>query len=168
MFKLTDALHRVAVSDDLFINRLVLVEEFPALEFAVVSVNGHGFTLDGQGAGRRRVVFRTPVLSPDGKRVACVGEIEKGRRVFVDGKGGPTGGLISQPTFSKDGRHVAFIVWPSWESQSGRVYMDGRPGPRYDRIPIGRLRFNPDGSTEYLGIREGRLYKVHHKSVSID
>ena len=45
---------------------------------------------------------------------------------------------------------------------SGRVVLDGQPGPDFEIIPANRPAFRPDGGLEYLAIRENSLYRVTH------
>jgi Tol biopolymer transport system component len=102
--------------------------------------------------------IHSPVFSPDGMRLAYA--TQKGEKCFVvvDGKEGLAFDLIafSGPVFSPDGKHLAYTA-----QKGGKIFMvlDGRQGPAYEMIPGGPM-FQPDGTLEYLAIKDGALFRV--------
>ncbi len=101
----------------------------------------------------------SPILSPDGKRVAYMAKNNPMWLVVVDGKGGPEYGQIRSLRFSPDGKRVAYVAVKGWARISSRptsmtatgapwkcvVIVDGKPGPDYDQIGKGSPIFSPDG-----------------------
>jgi hypothetical protein len=61
--------------------------------------------------------------------------------MVIDGHGGPIFDDVSSPTFSADGRRIAYVA-----SMGGKqcAVVDGVQGPRYDRV--GEVLFSPDGT----------------------
>jgi hypothetical protein len=78
-----------------------------------------------------------PILSPDGRRMACVASIKNGRRMIVDGaevgKESPSPGAPA--LFSPDSQHVAFIShFSAARKPQAAVVMDGVRGQPYSEI----------------------------------
>lgn len=136
--------------------------------------------VDGKVGAEIELNCYKPCFSPDGKRLAYVAGRGPQWWVVVDGQPGDnyTGrreqsrGLVAgmeyevpavtNPRFSPDGSHLAFGVRAGEE---WIVELDRAPvGGRYDRIVSGGPAFHEDGSLEFLGIRQGSLYRVVAKS----
>lgn len=99
-----------------------------------------------------------PVLSPDGQRVAYLGQTRDSTTLMVgdravarepwSGQGGPV--------FSRDGRRVAYLAK---RGSQWFTVVDGTPGPAFDTIHSGTLVATGTGF-EYLAARAGSLYRV--------
>jgi hypothetical protein len=111
-------------------------------------------------------------FSPDSKRLALTagpvrerapdgGLIIKGNCfVLVDGQAGPGGeAFITGPRFSPDSQHVAYAIQHGF--LSARVVLDGQPGPEFERIIANGPFFLNNQEVEYLGLRQGALFRIH-------
>ena len=85
---------------------------------------------------------RSPVLSPDGKRVAFVGRSAKGEHLVVDGIQGPPYASVADLQFSPDGRKVACRgeLGSTWH-----VLVDGVQGDPFNNIGHETLTLSADG-----------------------
>jgi Tol biopolymer transport system component len=99
-----------------------------------------------------------PVLSPDGKRVAYVGQTSETMTLMVDGTPVVSERMVSEsrPVFSADGRRIAVLARRGAE---WFAIVDGTPGPAYESIHVGTLVATGSGF-EYLAVRAGSLYRV--------
>lgn len=90
----------------------------------------------------------SPILSPDGKRVAyhaCLGEWDTGEHfVVVDGVEGPHYDRVSGLSFSPDSKHV---VHKARKDDKWRVVLDGKEGPEYADIGGSHPVWSPDGNS---------------------
>ncbi len=137
---------------------------------------------DGKVGAEIKLNCYQPCFSSDGKRLAYVAGRGPQWWVVVDGQPGAkhTGiraprrrisfgeeyevPAVTYPRFSPDGRQVAFgaRVGEEWV-----VELDNAPvGGRYDMIVSGGPAFHDDGSLEFLGTRQGSLYRVVAKPPS--
>ena len=111
-------------------------------------------------AGKRWVRV---VLSPDGGRAGYVLQREDGFVVVVDGVEAGPYEQVWGPVFSADGQHVAYTTLTA---QEGHVVVDGVPGPVYEWVaPHVPPVLRADGGLEYLGAREGTVYRVRHTPI---
>ena len=100
-------------------------------------------------------------FSPDGKHFAY-NATDGGRRFVVfDGHRGPDYDATGKGSyvFSSDSAHFAYAAR---KAESWFILLDGREGPAFDAVGRGRPAFSPNGSLEYLAIRDGALYRVRH------
>ncbi|HWS89509.1 MAG TPA: hypothetical protein VN282_21235 [Pyrinomonadaceae bacterium] len=117
----------------------------------------------------------TRTISPDRRRVAFVAKVAGGEAAYVDGVASRTypavasdplseAGLGSPFTFSRDGRHVAYVVNLSKGARGRgprRVVADGKEGPVFDYIWTGGLHFSEDGRHfRYTAERGGKRFAV--------
>jgi hypothetical protein len=99
-----------------------------------------------------------PVFSPDSQRLAY--EAAKGNAgiTVLDGVELPGAASLA---FSPDSKRVAYFV----ANGDGKVVAtaDGQRSQPYDRaasVVIDRLGFRPDGTLEFIGIRDGVIWRV--------
>ena len=116
--------------------------------------------IDGQeGPEHDEIINGSLVVSRDGKRIAYMAM--KGARQFVvvDGQAGAEWENIIRDSlsFSADCKHVAYGAVKALKVS---VVIDGREGPWYDVMIQNGPTFHPDGSLEYLAIKENTLYRV--------
>jgi len=131
--------------------------------------------VDGRIQAETDLSAAGPRFSPDGRHIAYLAKRGAGWCVTVDGKPGPQfeservrrqwyadsfeeacgiGGLSS----SGDSRPLAYYAN---ESGGEVVVLDGcRVGGLYDEVVAGGLSFHDNGVLEFLGIRDGVLYRV--------
>jgi len=77
---------------------------------------------------------------------------------IIDGQPQPARGKFRiGPIFSSDMQHNAYV--PFGKMREERVFLDGQEGPAYTEIAKGPV-FQPNGSLEYLAIRDHVLYRV--------
>lgn len=97
------------------------------------------------------------IFSPDSQRVAYACQTGKKWRVVVDGEPGPEYDYVHSLTFSPDSRRVAYVAH---RGKKRLVVVDGEPGPQYDSIIPGGPSFRPDGTIEWLALKDGGLWRV--------
>jgi hypothetical protein len=80
------------------------------------------------------------MISPDGRRLVWTVQVDKRKRVVIDGRRGPTWDTTGEFIFSPDSRHLAYSV-----TNKGKacVVRDGVPGGWYNEIT--NLAYSPDG-----------------------
>jgi hypothetical protein len=61
------------------------------------------------------------------------------------------------PIFSADGKHVAYSVK---NANKWSVVVDGKVGEDYGGT--GPLVFNPDGTLEYVAVKDNTLYRIKY------
>jgi hypothetical protein len=107
------------------------------------------------------------VLSPDGSRVACSVKTNASTidaynswMVVVDGEPNPENNRIFSETirFSPDSKHYAYFA----RSRNLAVVVDGQTAGVFGSLARGGPYFHPDGTLEYLGSRNGTLYRMTH------
>ena len=117
---------------------------------------------------------RTRTVSPDHRHVAFMAKVEGGEAAYVDGVAGKTyPAVASDPlsesgpgspfTFSRDGRHVAYVAHLSNAQARGprRVVVDGVEGLIFDYVWSGALHFSDDGKHfAYTAERGGKRFAV--------
>lgn len=101
-------------------------------------------------------------FSPDGRRVAYVGQLLNGTGqtvALVDGEPQGTAHLFAYPTFSADGRHFAYAAW---FNQKWHLRVNGRSteidGEVFEIPRV--LAFQPDGTLRMLVVKDGMLNRV--------
>ena len=116
------------------------------------------------------------VFSPDGKRVAFCGEKEGYWGIYIvdeDGlanderfRGYRVLGRISDPVWSDDGEHIAYIsnVDEGTDMMKG-VYVDGQRNQKFfDFEKISNLSFSPDGEkVMFIGKKDGNYFRIVEK-----
>jgi len=111
-----------------------------------------GICVDGTCGGEwNEVVKGTPILSPDGKRVAYLGNDGKNVKLILDGKPGQGYKTINDVIFSPNSEHVLF-----WAEQYGGlkyVVLDNSKRIRVDEIY--ELIFSPDSKKIAFSARLG-------------
>ncbi len=138
-------------------------------------------------------------FSPNGARLAYVASKGSDEQFIVlNGKAGPSFDEVckySQPTFSPDSKHLAYVavqttlVYDGEQQQPGYrmiwgmtfspdsahlaykaanggefVVVDGKPGPKYEKLSFEPLAFRADGVIEYLAFKGGSYYRVKQTS----
>jgi hypothetical protein len=108
------------------------------------------------------------VLSSDGSRVAysvqAYVDFQYVGTVFVDGEANEDYSEIVSQTmqFSPDSKHYAYFA----DDASGlTVVLDGERVALCHSLATGGPYFHPDGTLEYLGTRDGTLYRMTHTPV---
>jgi len=125
----------------------------------VAAVNGEGYVVvDGKSGGPfplaystpRRVLNSTLAFSGNGKRIAYVRQFEKSAVVVIDGAAQSFEDILTVPTFSADGRRVAFTTL-----KGGHVYfvVDGREYGPWDNATGGPLFNLVTGQVAWIGIK---------------
>jgi Tol biopolymer transport system component len=141
------------------------------------TVKGHGLNSSvdsGQHVFSHDMAWAPEVsFSPDSKRVvytAETGEGMKRSRVVVDGNASQGFHRVISPTFSPDGKHIAYVaittlfksLTPKWS-----MVVDDQVSAEYTRI-LASPTFSSDGSLEFLAVKgagmvkEGSLYSVKY------
>ena len=79
-------------------------------------------------------------------------------RIVVDGQPQDAFGRVGAPTFSPDGRRLAYAA----QLADGRrtVVVDGKQGKPCDRILEGGVHFSPDGKHVAYGAQFGEKWRV--------
>jgi len=130
--------------------------------------------IDGEaGPGFDQLDLLTLTFSPDGRRVAYVGDNNVGTEkhtgvAVVDGRPGPVYGSVRGLQFSPDSKRVAY---EAEKNEKEFVVADGQPGPEFDFVS--RVTFTPDSahllytakpvgkervlSGEWVLLRDGKL-----------
>ena len=135
------------------------------LQFHLVE-DGNDAALSGFGkfAARRPPItlpFPRLLFSPDGSHLAYVGALAGGRGgVIVDGQVWPPSPSYEFPVFSPDSRHFAVMAWAQGHITA---MVDGKTGPTYDDIPevsMSVCRFIDNRTLRFLGVKQGRVYRV--------
>jgi Tol biopolymer transport system component len=101
----------------------------------------------------------TPFISPSGLLVYFAERDHKTYIVINDKECGPYAELDDHlPTFSPDGKHVAFTVR---QGEQWSVVADGRPGKSYDGIVSWKMGFSPDSQhLAYIATRGPKHFFV--------
>lgn len=122
---------------------------------AYVARNGQKWfaVVDGV-AGAEYDEVELPIVSRDGKRVAYSAKKDAKWVVVVEGTAGPEfDKLVTQPSFSADGKHLSYIATKGRDVSKSRdaIVIDGKVGPEFVGIVgiVGRYGFSADQS-EYL------------------
>jgi hypothetical protein len=101
-------------------------------------------------------------FSPDSRHFAYVGLSRGGMEptevVVRDHQLGRPYSQISKFTFSADSKHLAYATTTPQRKQI--VVIDEQESREYDKIIQGGPTFNPDGSLEYLAVRDGALFRI--------
>jgi hypothetical protein len=113
--------------------------------------------LDGV-PGRDYDAVGEPRFAPRGARNAYAARRGDRERMVVDGVEGPEFEAVGDPVFSPDGEHVAHVAWKAKDRAC--VVVDGRSGPEFEVIVPNGPYYLPDGTLEYLAIRESTLLRV--------
>jgi hypothetical protein len=133
--------------------------------------------MDGKGKGTYDGLADRPVFSANGERIACVGlrgspglstsrdsaQYVEVDGVKVEGEDEPSYAQISTESivFSKDSRHVAYAAkTPRPFGGKWVVVLDGVPGPECDCLGQTRATFLPDGTLQYLAVRDRTMVRV--------
>ncbi|MBV8858975.1 MAG: PD40 domain-containing protein [Acidobacteria bacterium] len=113
-----------------------------------------------------------PWVSHDHRHVAFIAKVEGGEAAYVDGRAGKTyPSIASDPlseagtgnpfTFSRDGRHAAYVAQLSKDDRPRRVVLDGAEGAVFDYVWSGGLGFSEDGRHfAYTAERGGKRFAV--------
>lgn len=113
-----------------------------------------------------------PWVSRDHRHVAYIAKVEGGEAAYVDGRVGKTYPAVANDplseagagnpfTFSRDGRHAAYVVQLSKDDRPRRVVLDGAEGAVFDYVWSGALGFSDDGRHfAYTAERGGKLFAV--------
>lgn len=113
-------------------------------------------------------------FSPDGQHVAYLGWDEHGPVAVIDQQ---VKGPIARDRgpreiiFGPDSRFVAYAAadrQAEGNAEKVRMTINDEPGPAYDFIAGAHLRFNNDGSLEYMAIRDRVVYHVKHTPTGED
>ena len=97
-------------------------------------------------------------FSPDSKHLAYVAV--QTTLVYDGEQQEPKYRMIWGMTFSPDSAHLAYKAANGGEF----VVVDGKPGPKYDKLSFEPLAFRADGAVEYLAYKEGWYYRVRQSS----
>lgn len=145
------------------------VQRAPKVEAARVRLVTREVSLGRAQAGELK---GTRAVSPDRGHVAFVAKVAGGEAAYVDGRAGKTypsiandpiseAGTLYPFTFSRDGRHVAYVAHLSNGRAPRRVVVDGKEGPAFDYIWSGGLHFSDDGKHfAYTAERDGKRFVV--------
>ena len=112
--------------------------------------------------GREEPSYRrtwAPRFSMDGRHVAYSAEAPYGDTgprefVMVDGQPGPRYSRVKIAAFSLDGKHVAYAAK---KGDDWLVVLDDRESPPYCEIVENGPSFHPDGTLEFLAMKESAL-----------
>jgi len=125
-----------------------------ALRAAVFAADGKQWLVSGADVGTRFDVVDQEAIafSPDGSRLAYAA-MEAGVWWIVIGPEqlGPWND-VSEPRFSGDGRHFAFLAQAA---DGWHAVVDGIPGSAFEAIQPHTLQFSPDGQRVALVARSG-------------
>ena len=114
--------------------------------------------VDGQAGDAWDLVPDAPRFSPTGSRSAYFALKGGQWNAVVDGKPAPCEWFAwGSLAFSPDGRSVAY---KARDGDRWRVVLDGERGPVFDRMPESGPAFMPDGSLEYLAVKNKTLVRV--------
>lgn len=138
---------------------------------AYIALRRDGKWVKVDSGGERPPTFDQPlgplVYSPKLGRVAYAVRIGDSRLgsdtayMVVDGELSPPAFMVSQPVFSADGEHVAYLARS--RTQAWAV-VDGVKGPIYDStVRMEPPVFRENGSLQYLAVRDGKLYRITHR-----
>lgn len=137
--------------------------------------------VDGKLQAEISINPASPCFSPNSKRLAYIAGRGPMWWMVVDGKAGPKFkgqkgrtslfnvgeeelAALTQPHFSPDSVHIGYAAL---QGNQWGVLLDNKPvEPKYERIIDGGPSFHEDGSLEFLGIRQGVLYRVVGKRMS--
>lgn len=108
---------------------------------------------------------QSPWFDASGKHAVCIGKFGEQMAIVLDGVTQPLYASLRGPFsyhvsegFSADGMRFAYIAETGDKSF---MVVDGVQGPAYSWIPgDGPPRYRPDGTLEYLGVRDKVLYRV--------
>jgi hypothetical protein len=135
--------------------------------------------VDGKPETEISLNSATPCFSSNGKRLAYVAGRGPEWWIMLDRKAGSkfkgpgersvlsseeteVSGLVQQPQFSPDSRHLAYAAF---QDDRWGVLINHRPvGNLYDSIIRGGPSFHEDGLLEFLGIHKGVLYRITCKA----
>ncbi|HOD81346.1 MAG TPA: NPCBM/NEW2 domain-containing protein [Phycisphaerae bacterium] len=107
----------------------------------------------------------SPVISPDGRRVAWAAMKQATWNVVVDGKAGPPCQEVpSTIAFSATSRHMAYVGKFGDDGKTAYgVVVDQQTGPRYTSVWMrdgGRLTFRPDDTLLFFARNSALIYRV--------
>ncbi len=144
------------------------------------TITGWVMVVDGKQEAEIDLGPSHPYFSPNGQRLAYIAGRGPLWSMMVDGKPGPkfkgTRGhvgmlsyeqelsALTAPKFSPDSSHVAYaaLLGDKWG-----VLFDNKPlAAKYEKIIFGGPSFRADGTLEFLGIRQGVLYRVSTKQIT--
>jgi hypothetical protein len=117
--------------------------------------------IDGH-AGPMFASVLNPGFSPDSKQIAYIAAKERSIKysLVVDDRPGPEYYEIGDWKFSPDAKHLAYIAATHngflgpYGGGQWSVILDGQAGPEYSIILPHTLVFDPNGTLEFLAVRE--------------
>jgi hypothetical protein len=66
---------------------------------------------------------------------------------------------LGKPVFTRDSKSVAYRAK---KGEKWFLVLDGSPGPEYDGVLANGPTLRPDTTLEYLGFKQGAVYRVKH------
>jgi hypothetical protein len=139
------------------IGQIVLSRDGMHLAYAALDDEGWRVVRDGAlGPIVDAIMSNTISFSPDGRRLAWVGQRAGLSYLFLDDRTYGGFSLIGRPTFSGDSRRFAFVAA---RGRSLRATVDGEQQPQFEEIV--ELAFSEDGErVGYFGLRNHRWHAV--------
>ena len=136
----------------------------PVVDGEVRSANLGVFQTKSNPGPSQRITFPVFNFSPDGTRLAFVGQKLDGTgkaSLILDGVSyeGVTA-LFSFPSYSPDSKHFAWIVG---SSRNWTLMVDGKAGPVYDDMlenSVAGCRFVDNHTFRFYGIKNNQIYRV--------
>jgi len=145
-----------------------------------IGVNGRGLKRVTRKEPLEETSESDPAVSPDGRRIAISASAYcdpgwAGHLAVIDTTGRPTSDLRKgrslsgadiQPSWSPDGRRIAFVSWDFLESLRSALYIVNRDGSGLRRLTqstfeTGEPAWSPDG--QWIAFhKEGGLHLIRH------